>query len=419
MERAHEPQGPIPPPAERGTAHARATYLPQPGRSGIALCLSGGGFRAALFHLGALRRLNELGVLGRVDTLSAVSGGSIFAAHLIEATPRWPEPGAIIPAAVWEREVAATFRAFVGTNLRTGPLLKRLLPWNWFRQSTAVDALAGREAALTRRTLDHLPERPTYIFCATDMVYGTYWVFQRDRIGGGEYVGYRRPAPAWRVARAVAASSCWPPAFDPLPLCLRPSEYTGATENDPARAAHLAGISLTDGGVYDNMGLEPVWNTSAVVLVSDGGGTFHFQTRWNFARRVLRYQDIVQHQAREVRKRWLMSNFLQGVLHGTYWSITTKVEHYDLPTARGYSAALVDDILSSIRTDEDAFSTAEIAVIENHGYILANAAVAQHVKELIAPDALPFALPHPEWMDEARVRAALADSGAIRPLGRW
>jgi len=167
------------------------------------------------------------------------------------------------------------------------------------------------------------------------------------------------------------------------------------------------------------MGLEPVWNTSAVVLVSDGGGTFHFQTRWNVVRRVLRYQDIVQHQAREMRKRWLMSNFLQGVLHGTYWSITTKVEHYDLPEARGYSAALVDDILSSIRTDEDAFSAAEIAVIENHGYILANVAVAQHVKELIAPNALPFTLPHPEWMDEARVRVALANSGAIKPLGRW
>ena len=40
--------------------------------------LSGGGFRATLFHLGALRRLNELRVLEVIDTFSSVSGGSII-----------------------------------------------------------------------------------------------------------------------------------------------------------------------------------------------------------------------------------------------------------------------------------------------------------------------------------------------------
>jgi NTE family protein len=56
-------------------------YVPDPPsqRRGIGLCLSGGGFRATLFHLGALRRLNELGLLSHPDflTLSSVSGGSI------------------------------------------------------------------------------------------------------------------------------------------------------------------------------------------------------------------------------------------------------------------------------------------------------------------------------------------------------
>jgi hypothetical protein len=57
-------------------------YLPHRVRSGLALCLSGGGFRAALFHLGAVRRLNELGSLATLDSVSSVSGGSILAAHL-------------------------------------------------------------------------------------------------------------------------------------------------------------------------------------------------------------------------------------------------------------------------------------------------------------------------------------------------
>ena len=45
----------------------------------MALCLSGGGYRAMLFHVGALWRLNELGLLPRLDRVSSVSGGSITA----------------------------------------------------------------------------------------------------------------------------------------------------------------------------------------------------------------------------------------------------------------------------------------------------------------------------------------------------
>src|SRR5216683_3139086 len=55
------------------------TVAPQPG---IALCLSGGGYRAMLFHLGALKRLNELKYLKRIARISSVSGGSITAGAL-------------------------------------------------------------------------------------------------------------------------------------------------------------------------------------------------------------------------------------------------------------------------------------------------------------------------------------------------
>src|SRR6185503_1159744 len=56
----------------------------EPKRHGFGLCLSGGGYRATLYHLGAARRLHELGALNRVDTISSVSGGSIFAAMLAD-----------------------------------------------------------------------------------------------------------------------------------------------------------------------------------------------------------------------------------------------------------------------------------------------------------------------------------------------
>src|SRR5438128_9671293 len=107
--------------AARPTEHTRTTYLPHDQTKEVALCLSGGGFRAALFHLGALRRLHELGVLPHVDTISCVSGGSILAAHLLAAIPDWSAAG--LARLAWERDVAQPFKAFTRRNLRTGPLL--------------------------------------------------------------------------------------------------------------------------------------------------------------------------------------------------------------------------------------------------------------------------------------------------------
>jgi predicted acylesterase/phospholipase RssA len=48
----------------------------------IALCLSGGGFRATFFHLGVVRVLRDLGLLSRITDVFSVSGGSILAGHL-------------------------------------------------------------------------------------------------------------------------------------------------------------------------------------------------------------------------------------------------------------------------------------------------------------------------------------------------
>src|SRR5262245_5944107 len=138
----------------------------------LALCLSGGGFRAALFHLGALRRLNELGILSQVDTVAAVSGGSILAAHLATRVQPWPSPGTAFDQ--WQPKVEGPFHRFVRSDIRTGPLLRRyLLPWNWFRPSAPMQALeAHYHKHLTVLLLGDLPDRPAFVFCATNLVNG-------------------------------------------------------------------------------------------------------------------------------------------------------------------------------------------------------------------------------------------------------
>lgn len=74
--------------------------------------------------------------------------------------------------------------------------------------------------------------------------------------------------------------------------------------------------------------------------------------------------------------------------------------------------------VAGIRTDLDSFSDAEAAVLENHGYLLADAAVNRHVPALLPAAVPPLAVPHPGWMDEDRARAALKDSGLRKLFGR-
>lgn len=404
-------------PQPTGLTAEATKYMPEPRirRRGLALCLSGGGFRAALFHLGALRRLHELGVLPRLDTISAVSGGSIIAAHLAGVLKQ----GSIGPAD-WERTVAEPFRRFAARNLRTGPLLRRyLLPWNWFRPAAAVEALADRYAAeLTPLSLPDLPPRPSFIFCATDLVFGVNWIFSRE-LAGDYQAGYLRPSSTWPVARAVAASSCFPPVFNPLPLGVEPKHLTGGSY--PAgrkREALVAGIRLCDGGVYDNLGLEPVWKDHARVLVSDGGAVFAARPAMSTLRQLQRYLDVVANQAEAVRKRWLIANFVAGAMEGTYWGVGSAPASYGAGAPAGYSKAVAVEVVARIRTDLDAFSAAEAAVLENHGYLLAEAAVRRHVPDLCGAGA-NVTVPHPEWLDEAKARTALRRSHERRLLGRF
>jgi NTE family protein len=384
-------------------------------KEGVALCLSGGGFRAALFHLGALRRLNELGILSQVEAISAVSGGSIVAAHLAERVRVWPARGELVPD--WDATVAGPFRAFAGKNLRTGPLLSQALPTNWFRSDAAVEAMVTRlQRTLVRLNLTELPDCPRYIFSATDMTFGVNWVFEKERVGDFQ-AGYLKPAPAWPVARAVAASSCFPPVFGPMRLRLQSGHLAGGRYPKLERDKLIEGMRLTDGGAYDNMGLEPVWKSYSTVLVSDGGAVFDYASSSNPIRRLFRYPAIVGKQASSLRRRWLIASFARRILTGTYWSLGNTPP----PGWRGdqYSRETVEKFIVPIRTDLDAFSEAEIAVLENQGYLAADRTIRTWAAVLVLRDS-PAVVPHLDWLeDKKRIRNSLQDSHMRTLIGRF
>jgi NTE family protein len=397
------------------TEGLRSPHLPLPRgqRRGTALCLSGGGYRAALFHLGATRRLNELGALSKIDTFTSVSGGSIFAslmaAHAVRSPHAWSQPGG--PVDSFDDAVTQPMRELAQHDIRTDPVLSRLLPWNWFRRNAQIEALAERlgNGPTGRSRLDDLPARPRFVFCSSEMQFRTQWTFDSgDRRLGSEpsgHAGFER----WTLARAAASSSCLPIAFSPMSIVDRLSggAYDGADAASLARK-----LALSDGGMYDNLGIEPVWQDHATVLVSDASPSFKPDPGMGRVWTSLRFAIILLEQATEVRKRWLISNFIAGQLSGAYWGIASTASDYPTPSTPAYSPTFVRDFIAPVRIDLDAFSEGERAVLENHGYLMADTAIRSHARDL-APDQ-PAHVPFPEWMDEEKAAAALRESGKTR-----
>ena len=406
------------------TASLEARYRPGKGREGIALCLSGGGFRAALFHAGALRRLNDLGVLSRVRTISSVSGGSIASGLLATVWPRLQRDGDRFTnlGPLFEEPL----RAFCGRNIRNRPLLwGRLDPRNWPRllSSTfsATDLLVAEyERLLGSVRLSALPAHPRFVFCAANLETGVSFELSARSIG--DYVlGYTEPG-RFTVAEAVAASSSFPFAFPPLVRAVDVDAFTGGDPKAVASGFRPGPrVALTDGGVYDNMGLEPAWKTHATVLVSDGGTPFEIRARprtW-LVPRLQRSFQVVASQALAVRKRWLVAAYLRGVYGGAYWGLGTDRDEYRAPGAAepaGYSGRVLDR-LRVVRTDLDRFSPTEQSVLMNHGWALAGAALARWGPDLVI-QVSPAAPPDPGLLDPEAALAALVGSDRIRLLGR-
>src|SRR5438093_8951255 len=104
-------------PVEEPTSPVRAIPTDEDAapRPGIALCLSGGGYRAMLFHLGALWRLNELATLPTLARVSSVSAGSIAAGTLGH---RWRRLGFVNGvAARFVDEIVAPIRAMAAVTI--------------------------------------------------------------------------------------------------------------------------------------------------------------------------------------------------------------------------------------------------------------------------------------------------------------
>jgi NTE family protein len=392
-----------------------------------------------LFHLGSLIRLNELGVLGQTKVIVSVSGGSVLNGVL---ATRWTNLTRTTEGtfANFDEIIRKPTIQFCQRDLRTRLLFfGRLDPRKWPVQVHDLFAVranylaAAYERLFGDRTLAALPNpddsTPHFVFCATNVRTGASWQFHGGwgaRMGDF-YTGYTDVGDT-RVTQAVAASSAFPPGFGalrlrPLPSSrwtrvdpwgeVRPEPDKGRVRPEESRALLL----LTDGGVYDNLGLEPVWDRTKTILLSDAGKPFDSSDRcrqWAVPR-LMRAADISAEQVGAVRKRWLVQLMKDKKLQGTLWQIDTKIEDFHDPTARGFGPE-ARQLFPIVRTDFNAFTDGEVGALLNHGYSLADAAVRTFASDLTRNPGAPFRWPCPDYATDAECEKALANSSSRRVL---
>lgn len=399
-------------------------------RGKVGLALSGGGFRASFFHLGAMARLAEVDALRGVDVLSTVSGGSILGAQyylevqrLLESRDEQPSRQDYIDMV---DKLQNDFLRGVESNIRMrafgdfGDNIRMLFTKSYSRShklgelyeanlySKVDDGKAGAERTMTDLLVKpscgkHLgdifrPNAHNWRRCAkvpvlllntTSLNSGHSWFFTASWMG--EPPGlididsnerYRRlyywQAPKhlqkFRLGHAAAASSCVPGLFEPLVLDELYQERT---------------VKLVDGGVHDNQGVQGLLAEGCtLILCSDASGQMGDVNNPadDPGGVLLRTVSVLQDRVREAEYQDLQGRIESNALQGVFFIHTQKelepkpldwmgcddkgqaVEEHQV-TKYGIAKDLQAKI-AAIRTDLDSFTEVEAYALMASGYLM-------------------------------------------------
>jgi NTE family protein len=323
----------------------------------LGLALSGGGFRAAAFHLGVFRKLQAMGLLWKVDLLSCVSGGSIAGAFL---AANWGDDSALdrLHDYLSSRSIAVSSVLIGAVN----PFATRL---EELAATYDRDLFHGRK-------LGSLAHGPRLYLNATNVASGNLFFFVTGG-GGPEEMGEWElgvtQATDFPLARAVAASSAFPPVFPPLRI-----------DRDVYPGRDVDYVTLTDGGVYDNLGVNPLLrharNQLDYALVSDAGKPFEIETEPTESGSMIVKAsiDILMEQVRGLQfKRLELSWRAEQGPKPLWFSIDSR-----LGEANPGDAVFA----SNIRTNLAKLRREELAILDRHAQSLLDHRIGLYAPEL-------------------------------------
>ena len=350
----------------------------------FALALSGGGYRATLFSLGSLWRLNEFGLLAQMNRITSVSGSSILSAFLAMKWEWLDFDENTKVAGNFSMVIADPVRDFCSKNLDVKAGIAGIFSFRKSIGDKIAEEYAKRLYGI--KTLQNLPgssNAPEFIFYATSLQSGVSVRISKSWIR--DYKVGSLPNPALSLAKIVGASSAFPPILSPVTIECDPDAWQkmdGAFLFD--NVEYRKKLVLTDGGVYDNMGLEAVWNDGFKnVFVCNASAPLKTDPDpgKNWASQALRVSSIITDQARALRKRALIENYQKLDANGNhleyggaYWGIRTEINDYEVNDPMVHDNKLTGS-LQSMRTRLNAFSEKEQGHLINWGYALTDAAL--------------------------------------------
>ena len=350
-----------------------------PLEDGTALCLSGGGYRAMLFHTGVLWRLHDATLLRQLKRVSSVSGGTLTAALLAKKWHALYGPAA--QASAFVDEIVAPIRKFAHVSVDIAAVGKgALLPGT----ISEYVATAYDDHLFDGATLQSIPDdAPRFVFNATNVQSGALWRFSKPYMG--DYLVGRVANPEVRLADVAAASSAFPPFLSPATLVAKDWTWLPVTTEPLHREPFTRKVVLTDGGVYDNLGLETAWKRYSTLLVSDAGQKMpadgHPAEDW--ARHAKRVLELVDNQVRSLRKRQLVDAYKAGLRKGAYWGIRTDILQYGVP---GVPCPVErTQALAEIPTRLSALDDITQDRLINWGYAVSDAALRSWVDPKLDP----------------------------------
>jgi predicted acylesterase/phospholipase RssA len=377
----------------------------------VGLALSGGGFRASLFHIGVLARLAELDLLRHVEVLSCVSGGSIIGAQYYLELQDVMQRNATLTRLDYLKIVQrleTVFLAGVQTNIRTSAAadlhlnLRMLFESDYSRTERVAELYDERlftrtpaKAPCDLNGLHIVPpglatfnpkeqnwsrgaKVPVLILNATSLKTGHQWQFTAAGMGEPPYTAEQldaveilplrpyAPGETMSLSRAVAASSGVPGLFSPL-------------------VVHRDGrpVPLIDGGVHDNQGVASLLDQECkTIIVSDASGQLPVRESGTFGTVAspLRANDILQARLRDAQLKDLLTRRRAGLLQGFVFvhmthGLQNAASAPATPTAYGVRQD-IQKLLAELRTDLDTFTDAEAYALMMSGYLMIGHAVA-------------------------------------------
>ena len=387
----------------------------------IGIALSGGGVRAAVFHLGVLGRLAEDGLLEKITRISTVSGGTLVTGLIYSiAGNKWPtsgfylnkclvrtrhyltrtdvQRGALFSGGFRPKDLIHRRAKLISRSMQdcwgiSGSLNDIPLEPRWVLNATTYESGKNWRFIPQRRMGDYVvPLEPRWVLNATTYESGKNWRFIPQRRMGDYVVNYVEK-PCIPLTDAMAASAAYPSLIGPLVLNTKKfSWFKFEGGNQIPTQPRFKRLHLWDGGVYDNLGVEALFKIQDndkyqddfnFLVVSDASNAIETRKHpiW-FWKRAYRLMIVAMDQVRSLRARTLNNYFETHNSSGVYLKIgntgrkilaAVGIEKESIDELTKNSLSLKDaEAAEEFKTTLRKLTKAEYDLLYRHGWEVAN-----------------------------------------------